>query len=182
MNKFVLGILFIALTIGACNNPNKKEIEEVGALIEKANETEKVLLSLDTSKVFGTKRLLEKDLAEFTKIGDTLTKEEAFEAADYFGSKKKFFRLSTRYPKFISDIEKSKIQLNNLKQDLENNLIKKENYSTYYADEHTALKDLDLQINKLVTGIDVVVDKYETDRPKLLELMETLKQKAATNE
>ncbi|MGB0883014.1 MAG: hypothetical protein ACPGSO_08660, partial [Vicingaceae bacterium] len=108
--------------------------------------------------------------------------EEAFRVADYFGSKKKFYRLSARYPQFIADIELSKKQLNNLKQDLENDLVKKDYYSTYYADEHSAFKDLEFQVNKLVTGIDVVVDKYETDRPKLLELMEELKQKSANNE
>ena len=72
--------------------------------------------------------------------------------------------------------------MNDLKQDLENGLIKKENYTTYYSDEETALKDLDIQINKLVIGIDIVVEKYETDRPVLLSLMEELKQKTAVNE
>ncbi len=182
MNKFVLGILFVALSVSACNNPNEKEIKEVEALIVKVNETEKTILSLDTGKVFGTKRQLEKDLADLTKISDTLTKEDAFEVADYFGSKKKFFRLSARYPQFVADLETSQKQLNNLKQDLENDLVKKEDYSTYYADEHAALQDLEHQVNKLVTGIDVVVDKYETDRPKLLKLIEKLKQKAAENE
>ena len=182
MNKFIVGILFVALTIGACNNPNEKEIGEVDALIGKIVQTEKSLLSVDTSKVFGTKRLLEKDLAEFNKIGDTLTKEEAFRAEDIFGSKKKFYRLTTRYPKFISQIEMSKKQLANLKQDLENGLIKKENYSNYYAQEENAINELDVQINKLVVNIDVVVDKYKNDRPNLLNLIEELKQKAATNE
>jgi len=182
MNKYILGILFIALIFGACNNPNEKEIREVDALIAKATETEKSLLSLDTAKVFGTKRQLEKDIATFTKIGDTLTKEDAFKISDIFGSKKKFYRLTAGYPKFINQLEISKKQLNDLKQDLENGLIKKENYTTYYSDEETALKDLDIQINKLVIGIDIVVEKYETDRPVLLSLMEELKQKTAVNE
>lgn len=182
MSKYILGILFIALSFGACNNPNEKEINEVDALIAKATEIENSLLSLDTSKVFGTKRQLEKDIAIFTKIGDTLTKEEAFKISDIFGSKKKFYRLTTRFPKFINQIETSKKQLNDLKQDLENSLIKKENYAVYYSDEQIALKDLDIQINKLVIGIDVVIEKYETDRPELLKIMEELKQKSAVNE
>lgn len=182
MNKFILGILFVAIGLGACNTPNQNEIKEVEALIAKVDSTEKALLSLDTAKIFGTKRQLATDIKEFERIKDTLTREEAFRVADYFGSKKKFYRLSARYPQFIADIELSKKQLNNLKQDLENDLVKKDYYSTYYADEHSAFKDLEFQVNKLVTGIDVVVDKYETDRPKLLELMEELKQKSANNE
>jgi hypothetical protein len=182
MKKYILGLLIFGLSFSACNNPNEKEIGEVEALITKANETEKSLLSLDTSKVFGTKRQLEIDMAEFSKFGDTLTKDEAFKVADYFGSKKKFFRLTAGYPKFIGQIETSKKQLNDLKADLENGVIKKENYTKYYAEEYSALEDLNFQINKLITGIDVVVEKYEADRPELLNLMEELKQKAATNE
>jgi hypothetical protein len=182
MSKYILGILLIALSFGACNNPNEKEIEEVNALIAKATETEKSLLSLDTSKVFGTKRQFEQDLGEFTKIGDTLTKDDAFKISDIFGSKKKFYRLTAGYPQFVNQIETSKKQLNALKQDLENGLIKKENYATFYSDEKAALKNLDVQINKLVSGIDVVVEKYETDRPELLKLINELKLKSAGNE
>lgn len=182
MYKYISGILLITLIFGACNNPNQKEIAEVEALIAKVGETEKSLLSIDTSKVFGTKRQLELDIAEFNNLSDTLSKEEAFRVAEYFGSKKKFYRLTARYPKFIGDIETSKKQLDNLKQDLENGLVKKENYTTYYTEEQMILKDLDFQINKLITGIDVVVEKYEKDRPDLLNLMEELKQKAAANE
>lgn len=182
MKKYILGLLIIGLSFNACNNPNEKEIGEVDALITKVNETEKSLLSIDTSKVFGTKRQLEKDMADFSKIGDTLTKEEAFRVEDYFGSKKKFHRLTKGYPKFISQIETSKKQLNDLKQDLENGVIKKENYTKYYADEYSTLQDLDFQINKLITGIDIVVEKYEKDRPELLSLMDELKQKTAANE
>jgi len=182
MNKYILGLLIIGLSFNACKNPNEKEIGEIEALITKVNETEKVLLSLDTGKIFRTKRQLEGDLAVFNKIVDTLNRADAFKVADIFGSKKKFYRLTVGYPKFVSQIETSKKQLDNLKQDLENGLIKKENFTTYYADEQVALKELEFQINKLVSGIDVVVEKYETDRPELLALIEQIKQKAAANE
>ncbi len=182
MNKYILGLVLIALSFNACKNPNEKEIGEVEVLIAKAIETEKILLSVDTSKECSTKRQLELDLASFSKIGDTLSREDAFKVADYFGSKKKFYRLTAGYPKFIDQIETSKKQLNDFKQDLENGLIKKENYSIYYTEEHSALKDLDVQINKLITGIDAVVEKYENDRPELLKLIEELKQKSTANE
>ncbi|MGB0882086.1 MAG: hypothetical protein ACPGSO_03975, partial [Vicingaceae bacterium] len=92
MNKFILGILFVAISLGACNTPNQNEIKEVEALIAKVDSTEKALLSLDTAKIFGTKRQLATDIKEFERIKDTLTREEAFRVADYFGSKKKFYR------------------------------------------------------------------------------------------
>jgi hypothetical protein len=182
MSKYILVLLFVTVSFVACNNPNEKEINEINALIAKATETENSLLSIDTSKVFGTKRQLEADIESFSEIGDTLSKAEAFKVSDIFGSKKKFYRLTAGYPKFIEQIETSKKQLNDLKQDLENGLINKDNYSTYYSDEQIALKDLDLQINKLVIGIDIVVEKYEKDRPELLNLIEKLKQKSAVNE
>ena len=182
MKKYILGTLFVALLIGACTNPNKKEINEVDALLVSVIEVEQSLLSIDTAKVFGTKRQLEKDLAAFNKIGDTLSREDAFEIADYFGSKKKLYRLTAGYSALVNQIRISKEQLNNLKQDLENGLIDKEDYATYYSEEQSILKALMLKINKLTTGIDRVVEKYEADRPKLLLLIEDLKQKAGAHE
>ena len=182
MKKYVLLFLIIGLAFNACKNPNEKEIADVKALIVSVEDSEKFLFAVDTSKVFSFKRQMEKDLMNFNSIQDTLTKEEAFKVGDIFASKKRLFRLESNYPELIREIEFSKKQLNNLKQDLENQVMKKEDFKLNFATEKAAVKDLEGKINKSIQNIEVDLQKYELDREELLELIEKRKQRAAANE
>ena len=179
MRKNIILVLVIGLSFGACNNPLEKEIGEVEALLLSVKDSESFLFSVDTSKVFAVKRQMERDLAEFNGINDTLTKEEAFKVDDIFASKKKIFRLESNYPNLISQIEYSKQQLNNLKQDLENKAMKKEDFKLHFAEEQAAVKELDANINKSIQGLEVGLQKFELDRKELLEIIKKRKQKAA---
>ena len=182
MGKYIVFILCIAISFNACNNPYEKEIGEVEGLLLKVKDAEEALFSVDTSKVFTAKRQMEKDLAEFNKIQDTLTKEEAFRMADIFGSKKKLFRLKTNYPNFIGQLELSKMQLTNMKQDLENGIMKKEDFKLHFATEQAVVMQLGSQINKSVNGLDIALQKLELDRSDFLDFVEKRKLKAAENE
>lgn len=182
MKKYILLILVIGFGFSACNNPNEKEIAEIDALLTIVNDTEKSLLSVDTSRVFAAKMEMEKDLAVFNKFTDTLNKEEAFKVADIFGNKKKLYRLTSNYSDFIRQINFSRDQLTNLKKDLENGLIKKEDFSGYYKTEETSLMNLNSRINQSINGIETVIGKFELDRQDLLKIIEQKKLKAAANE
>ncbi|MBL4669315.1 MAG: hypothetical protein JKY30_08640 [Flavobacteriales bacterium] len=182
MRKYILGIVIIGLGFTACNTPNEKEIGEVDALLSIVDETEKLFLSIDTARAFAAKRILEVDLAEFNKYADTLKKEEAFKIADIFGGKRTLYRLVSNYPGFTQQLEMSKKQLTNLKKDLENNLINKENYTSYYGSEQKAIMDLNNKISNAIAGLETVIGKYELDRPELLEIIEDKKLKLAVDE
>lgn len=182
MRKYILTIMVMILGFTSCNNSNKKEIGEVDALLATVLESEKSLLSIDTSVVFTAKRQMDMDMAEIKMINDTLTREEAFKLDDIFGSKKRMSKLMNNYPGLIRQIEFSKKQLNNLKQDLENGLVKKEDFQKHYLTEQTEVMTLNTQINKTVGGLDFALEKLEADRPELLELIENKKLKAAANE
>ncbi|MBL4592250.1 MAG: hypothetical protein JKX68_00365 [Flavobacteriales bacterium] len=182
MKKYILFIIITGLSFSACNNPNQKEIGEVEALLAIIEETEKSLLSIDTSAVFMAKRQMDKDMAEISMINDTLTREEAFKLDDIFGSKKRLQSIMMNYPGLIRQIEFSKTQLNNLKQDLENGLVKKEAFKAHYALEQAEVMTLNVQVNKTIGGLDFALEKLKSDRPLLLELIENKKLKAADNE
>ena len=166
----------------SCTNPNAKEIEEVDALLTIINDTEMSLLSIDTGLVFGTKRQMEMDIEEISNISDTITREEAFKLDDIFRSKKGFNTITNNYNGFLREIDFSKKQLNNLKQDLENGLMKEEDFKINYALEEEHILMLNGKIGKALNGLNLAIEKHKSDRPLLLEIIENKKLKAAANE
>ncbi|PCI95048.1 MAG: hypothetical protein COB15_12600 [Flavobacteriales bacterium] len=182
MKKYILLIIVIGLGVISCSNPNEKEIGEVNALISIVEETEKSLLSVDTSVVFDAKRQMDKDIAMLNQYIDTVNREEAFRLDDVLGNKKKIHNLMKNYPEFIKQINFSKNQLTNLKQDLENDLMNKKDFKTHYAMEQEQLMVLNNQINKVVGNIDLAIEKLKSDRPELLEIIERRKLRASDNE
>ena len=182
MKKLFLFTIIAGLTLNSCENPNKKEIGEVDELISMIEDSEKSLLSVDTSVVFAAKRQMDIYIADINSLNDTLTREEAFQLEEFFGSKKRLHKIMGNYPGFIRQIEFSKDPLNNLKQDLENGLIKKEDFKTHYVTEQAEIMSLNAQINKAVGGLDFAVEKLESDKSAILEFIENKKLKAADNE
>jgi hypothetical protein len=205
MKKQLLLILVIALGLFACKNSNQKEIGEVDSLISIVEETEKALLSVDTSRAYAAKRLVDQDMnliksigdtlnreqafrmddyysGLIKSIGDTLNREQAFRMDDYYSGKKKIFRFSSNYMNYVNQLNLAKKQLLNLKQDLTNGLVSENDYKHHYSVEQAAVMELNSSINKSVGGIDEAITKLEKDRAEMLKIFEELKQNSSENE
>lgn len=171
----------ISLAFTACKNAMEKEIGEVDALISMVDEIEKSVLSIDTTRAFAAKKQVSMDLAMIESLDDTLDKETAFRLDDYYSGKKKLFRFSSNYKSFITQIGFAKVQLNNLKQDIDNGIVDKEKFKDYYASEQASVMELSSTVNKSVNGIEEAIQKMELDREEILTLFEELKQKKSEN-
>jgi hypothetical protein len=178
MKKYILFTLIIGLAFTACKNAYEKELGEVDSLLEIVNDSEQSLLTVDTSRVFSAKRQMEVDLAELHEVKDTLTKEEAFQLDKIFSSKKRIFRLTKNYSNFLEQINFSKTQLTNLKQDLENDFVSKDDFVIHIQNEKTYVLGLNKQINKAVNGLDVELEKLKLYRSEFEEIVEKRKHKA----
>ena len=182
MKNIIILITVVISFVGCGNNAFQKEITEVEGLLNQVKETEKTLLSIDTSRVFAANKLINADFKNFTQYSDTLTKVDALRVGKIFGSKKKFSRISKSYGFFVNEIIKCKKQLNNLKADLENGLVKKEQFSIYINTEKNAYNGLMHKINKSTGNFEEAIGKYELERPELLELIEKRKARLTENE
>ena len=181
MKKYILIGLVVGLIFVSCN-PNQKEIGEVESLLALIEDSEKSLLSVDTSLVFEVKRQMDQDIFSINTSGDTLTRKDAFKLDDVFGSKKRLHTIMRNYPGFLHQIEFSKKQLNNLKKDLEKGLVTKEDFTSYYKAEQNEVMELNSQISKALAGLDLSVIKFKKDRPIVLEILKKRKLNTATNE
>ncbi|PCJ24253.1 MAG: hypothetical protein COA97_10185 [Flavobacteriales bacterium] len=182
MKKYILFIIISGLVFSACNNPNEKEIGEVEGLIRIVEEAEKSLLAIDTSVVFTSKRQMDEDISAINRVYDTINREIAFRLDDIFRSRKMLRRMVSNYPGLIRKINFSKNQLNKLKQDLENNLIKKEDFKKHFIMEQAEVMTLSAQINKTIGGLDFALEKLKSDRPELLKILGGNELNTATNE
>ena len=182
MKNYTVLFLAIILTFTACKNGYEKEVGEVDSLMSIVSETEKSLFSVDTSRAYSAKRQIEADLKFIATMGDTLDKETAFRLDEYYSGKKKLYRFSENYDDFIRQLNFSKDQLTNLKQDLNNGKIKKDDFNKYYQTEQSSIMELNSKIHKSIDGIEVAIQKMEIDRDDILEIFEGLKQSAPTND
>jgi predicted nuclease with TOPRIM domain len=179
MEKIIILLAVVSTSFFACKNAYENEIGEVDALINIITDTENALLSVDTSKTFAAARQIKEDIDELNATKDTLTKEQAFLLDDYFSNKKKLYRLSANYSGYIEKVKHSKNQLLNLKQDLLNDKISKEDYHKYYEEEQFIVMDLNAQINKAVGGLDEALEKLRIFREDIVLIIEEHKQHAA---
>lgn len=180
--KYYILLLLTPLMLFACENAYQKEIGEVESLESIVNETEKMLFSIDTSVVYKTKRQVGEDLAQLQSFGDTLDRETAFKLGDYFAGKKQLNRFTDNYQIFVQQIEFSKKQLVDLKQDLNNGLITKEKFHEYYMAEQSSVMDLNGRVNKSVGGLDKVIERLNAERDDIIQVLESLKENSEENE
>jgi endonuclease IV len=181
MKNILILVITGAIFMG-CGNTSQKEMEQVDALLTLVKETEKELLAIDTSMVFAMKQQIVLDFKTYSQFSDTVSKEEALRVDEIFGNKKKFTKITKNYHVFINDVNHAKEQLSQLKTDLENELVSKDDYQTYYESEKAAVNHILLQVKKSTSNFDIAIGKYELERPELLKLIENRRQRSAVYE
>ena len=97
--------------------------------------------------------MIKEDLNRIRTNNDTLVKEAAFKVAKYMGETEILYNLTKNYSKYDTEIKDLKKQLNNLKQDLDNKLISKEDFVKYYQAEQQAVLSINNQINYVTEDI-----------------------------
>ena len=168
--KYISLTLIVIIFFG-CKEAYEKENSEIDSLNQLVNNTEEVLLSIDTAKVFSVVRDVKKELWNFGNRFDTLDRETTFKVADYYGNKKSLYFIYDNYPKFIYEIEVTRKQLDNLKDDLNNGIIPKEKFVDYYKNEQEIIVTLNDKINTAVNGIDISVDKLLKGKAEIMEML-----------
>ncbi|MCB0402159.1 MAG: hypothetical protein KDD41_08750 [Flavobacteriales bacterium] len=175
-------ILIVSLGLFACGNKFEKEIGEVDGLISMADEVEKSILSVDTSRAFSVKRQMEKDLKMLDQFSDTIDKSTAIKLGEYYSGKKRVFAFYNNYLQFVSKINYTKDQLRNMKQDLENGVMPEDKFEDYYKTEQVYLMELSSQVNHSLEGLDQTITYFETSKNEIETILESLRQKEAGNE
>lgn len=173
MKQFIFFTMMITF-LASCGGAFEKEIGEVEGLNKIVLETEKTVLSFDTADIFSVKRQLTNDIQIFEGVRDTLDRQTAFALNDYYLGKKRLYKFVNNYDNFLKEIEFSKTQLENLKEDLNNSKITKEQFMEYYQLEQTEVMKLSSEVNEAVSGLEGTVEKMKDNRENVKGLLDSL--------
>ena len=171
MKNIFLPILLLTITLFSCKNTFEKELKEIADIHDTINNTEEVLLSVDTIKTFALVREIKQDLWKFGNKYDSLSKEDAFKIADYYSNKKSLYFFYSNYSKFTTEIEISRAQLDALKKDLNDGLISKEQFLDYHKNEQEIVVGLNAKINNSVSGIAISTDRILKGKAEIKEIL-----------
>ena len=172
MKNLLFFILAIAL-LDSCTGAFDKEIGEVESLNKIVLEAEKSVLSLDTGEIFAVKRQLALDIKAMESITDTLSREEIFAMTGYMEGKKRLYNFVNNYNNYLEEIEFAKNQLDNLKTDLENSKITKQEFTEYYVLEQSEVMKLTTKVNGTVGGLEETVKRMKLERERVMTLLES---------
>lgn len=178
MKKILLSLIIISSIFTSCNsNKHQKEISALDSLQILLNEAEKQLTSTDTAKVRTIKAEMQKNIDFITlNYKDTFSMSLATMLSEYAFPKKKVYRnFIGNYTKLMKDIEFTRTQLNNLKQDLENNKVPNDKVQQYFITEQNAVLTISQTIDQNVNTIEAYFLKFDTLQPKVLHIVDSLK-------
>lgn len=172
MNLLNTIVLIISILLFSCSNSNEREIVQIEGLTEIVTAAEEVLHSVNKDSLVEITKLVQEDIKRMQAKNDTLTRDAAFKADEYVGRLKHLTRLAINYGKMEDELHLVKTQLNNLKQDLENGLIKKEDFLTYYESEKTAVILINDKIAHATNGMSQRIRKMFANHDDFVALID----------
>ncbi|NUM50944.1 MAG: hypothetical protein HUU48_07490 [Flavobacteriales bacterium] len=178
MKYLILFTFIISTLLFSCQSGKyQKEISALDSLHNLLNIAEQQLASTDTAKVRTIKAEMQKNMDFITEnYKDTFSMDMAMMLSDYAFPKKKVYRnFIGNYSKFLKDIEYTRSQLSNLKQDLENKSIPEDKVLTYFTTEQNAVLTICNTIDQNVNTIQTYFLRFDTLHPKVLHIVDSIK-------
>lgn len=158
----------------SCGAKYQKEIKELEHLSTMTLNSKEVLLSVDTAEVNKWMHQLHSDFQFIHKNRDTISKEIAI-ALDRFYQQNKAMRLfMNSYKDMHEALEKNQEQLANLKEDLSNGAIAKDDFLKYHEVEQRFVTDLNTKINASVGGVAKALQDLDQNYSSLRDIKQEI--------
>ena len=157
-------VTFSSIGLFSCREDYTNEIGHVDGLLKILDSSEKALHDVDTAMLFEMTIFVKQSIEKIQSKNDTLTKEAALEADQFIGRLKSLYNLSKNYNKYQQEIDLIRTQLNNLKQDLNNGIIPKEQFPAYYENEQVGVISINDKINHATKGMSNRLKKMKENK------------------
>jgi len=165
-------VTFSSIWLCSCNEDYTNEIGHVNGLIKILDSSEEVLHDVDTTTLFEMTIFIKQSIKKIQSKNDTLTKEAALEADQFVGRLKSLYNLSNNYKKYQKEIDLIRTQLNNLKQDLNNGIIPKEQFPVYYENEQGGVISINEKISHATNGMSNRLKKMKENKAAFEKLID----------
>lgn len=172
--------IIITLVFSACSSADKykADIEQLNSLSHLLDSSALKLLMIDTVKISTVESQLKANLDSVEQNNtDTISREQALLLSEYSSSRNVFEKIKQEYVKLSSEIKRSKPQILNLVHDLTKGRLEEEQAAKYVKEEKSIAEALIQSVDVLVGVTKETLEKFETNDPKVEELIETIKAK-----
>ncbi len=173
---FVLGLSVIL--VGCLSDQDKANIEKVDELIQEtqtqadaleATDYEQIMVHHDT--IFANLGFLSRNLE------DTVSKDLLVMLGDYRSMRKVYAKYKTGYNEMLAAAKTEIDQLNALKQDIENDIVKEEKFDKYFQLEQSNVNTIVEQIDQLTVKINSAEELYSQYGPVVDSLSAATREK-----
>lgn len=149
---FIAFGFFMCLLISSCGTKFSAEIKRVDSLLLVNARADSSLLKIDTAQTHKIAEEVKMNLTFLQKnYKDTITKEMAEFLDVYSSILTSLESVNKQHSELAKELTYSKEQLSNMRQDLEHNIIKKEQVKEYMEREEESVK-------RNVTSVSVLVE------------------------
>lgn len=162
---------FISLLLFSCGAPDSRFISQVESLEKTIFASEQSLQGIDTSKIGNYFRISNENLKFIQENMDTMDKQTAILVADYSASRKSLRMFLENYSDVSKELGYSKKQLNDLKTDIEKNLVAEDKFTDYYSAESKSVDKLSELVENLVQWYSSALKMYEAKSPAVERLI-----------
>lgn len=185
VKQFLYSIGIVGLLAGCLSEEDKVNIEKVDQLIADTQEQltaleatnyEAILVHHDT--LFSNLGLLGRNLE------DTVSKRLLVMLGDYRGMRKVYAKYKKSYPELLAATKTEIEQLESLKKDIENDIVKEDKFEKYYQLEQNNVNTIIDKVGQISVKINRAEELYKDYAPSVDSLSvvvrEKIKDKKAT--
>ena len=180
--KNVSHLLFLLLSLpfifGSCrDNETKEEISSIDSLYRAVLSADSLIRYVDVEKISGYKEEIVTNMGYIQKnFNDSMTNELRILLTDYYAIRKPLRVLLSRTEFYMQELNYSKEQLQNLKHDIEQGTIEKEQFSKHLETENQAISGLVKEIRQYTDVLNTKIEFFIRTNPSILELIRKLKE------
>lgn len=172
-------IITIAILSGCGKNPHTERIRQIDSLLVEMDQIEKTLHAADTASMNSILRHQVENINFIQRSADTLPRETAFLVDEYARYKKAYAKWGAKMPAFYSELLLRKQQLENLRNDLEKNLIEEQNANTFYDTEAMHVRELEEIVHQMDSGLTSIQDDMQRSEAQIMEVIDKMKSDSA---
>jgi len=168
----------ISLGLLSCSNSSKIKIQvsRVDSLYFVAKILENQAASVNIDTITSYKLYIDKT-TKFILSNSKLISEDKLLSRNIIklgNAGRVFKKFNQNYSDLLNDIKFSKTQLKNLKEDLNNGLVKESDFVKYYEDEKKAIEDVKKEVIKLKAKLVYNIQIYYHYKPYFEETVEKI--------
>lgn len=151
--KYVIPLILI-LIVSSCRQNTTEQKVQLNDLLMEVQQFKDSISAIDTTSIFESSRTIKQNLKFIHNNLDTIDVNTASIIAEVYKEREKVFFVEEHYYDFLNELSISQQQLEKLKIDLDNGLLTKENFNTFYQEEARIFVNLNQKIRAAFVEAD----------------------------